>query len=52
MSPPGIIQRGDLTQGFLHYEFGGLTLHGRVYFQNFMVHTYKHQHKHTKQNKN
>ena len=30
--PPG----GDLTEGFLHYEFGGL-IFGGAYFRNFMV---------------
>ena len=41
-SPRGAyIWRGDLTEGFLHYEFGGLYLegliHGGAYFQNFTV---------------
>ena len=35
------IWRGDLTEGFLRYEFGGLYLkgliHGRAYFRNFTV---------------
>ena len=37
------IWTGDLTEGFLHYDFGGLILilegliHGGAYFQNFMV---------------
>ena len=35
------IWRGDLTEGFLRYEFGGLYLdgliHGGTYFQNFTV---------------
>ena len=35
------IWRGDLTEGFLRYEFGGLYLegpiHGGAYFRNFMV---------------
>ena len=35
------IQRGDLSDGFLHYDFGGLYLegliHGGAYFRNFMV---------------
>ena len=35
------IWRGDLTEGFLHYEFGGLYLegliHGGAYFWNFTV---------------
>ena len=30
------IWRGDLTEGFLRYEFGGL-IHGGAYFRNFMV---------------
>ena len=30
------IWRGDLTEGFLRYEFGGLT-HGGAYFRNFTV---------------
>ena len=35
--PPGVcIQRGDLTEGFLRYEFEGL-IHGRAYFRNFTV---------------
>ena len=41
-SPRGAyIWRGDLTEGFLCYEFGGLYLEGLIrggaYFQNFMV---------------
>ena len=41
-SPPGAyIWRGDLTEGFLRYRFGGLYLegliHGRAYFRNFTV---------------
>ena len=45
--PPGraYIWRGDLTEGFLHYEFGGLylegLLHGGAYFKNFTVGTVK-----------
>ena len=37
-SPPGeaYIRRGDLTEGFLRYDFGGL-IHGGVYFRNFTV---------------
>ena len=36
-SPPGAyIWRGDLTEGFLRYDFGGL-IHGRAYFRNFTV---------------
>ena len=40
--PPGVyIQRGDLTDGFLCYGFGGLYLevliHGMAYFRNFTV---------------
>ena len=35
--PPGAyIWRGDLTEGFLRYEFGGL-IFGGAYFRNFMV---------------
>ena len=35
-SPRGAyIWRGDLTEGFLHYRFGGL-IHGRAYFRNFI----------------
>ena len=30
------IWRGDLTEGFLHYQFGG-RIFGRAYFRNFMV---------------
>ena len=30
------IRRGDLTEGFLRYEFGGLIL-GGAYFRNFTV---------------
>ena len=30
------IRRGDLTEGFLRYEFGGL-IFGGAYFRNFMV---------------
>ena len=30
------IQRGDLTEGFLRYNFGGL-IHGGAYFRNFTV---------------
>ena len=41
-NPQGVyIWRGDLTEGFLHYWFGGLYLegpiHGSAYFRNFMV---------------
>ena len=36
-SPQGAyIWRGDLTEGFLHYRFGGL-IHGGAYFRNFTV---------------
>ena len=37
-SPPGdyIWNRGDLTEGFLPYQFGGL-IHGGAYFRNFTV---------------
>ena len=35
------IRRGDLTEGFLRYEFGGLIFGGahtwRAYFRNFTV---------------
>ena len=35
--------RGDLTEGFLRYGFGGLYLegliHGGAYFRNFTVYT-------------
>ena len=30
------IWRGDLTEGFLRYEFGGF-IHGGSYFRNFTV---------------
>ena len=30
------ICRGNLTEGFLRYEFGGL-IHGGAYFRNFTV---------------
>ena len=41
-SPRGAyIWRGDLTEGFLRYEFGGLIfgglIHGGTYFRNFTV---------------
>ena len=36
-SPQGAyIWRGNFTEGFLHYRFGGL-IHGRAYLQNFTV---------------
>ena len=36
-SPQGAyIWRGDLTEGFLHYQFGGL-IFGGAYFRNFTV---------------
>ena len=38
-SPTGggaYIRRGDLTEGFLRYDFGGL-IHGGAYFRNFTV---------------
>ena len=36
-SPRGAyIWRGDLTEGFLRYVFGGL-IHGGAYFRNFTV---------------
>ena len=38
------IWRGDLTEGFLRYRFGGLCLkgliHGGAYFRNFTVFFY------------
>ena len=39
-APGGLIfgGGGDLTEGFLHYEFGGL-IHGGAYFRNFTVST-------------
>ena len=30
------IWKGDFTEGFLRYEFGGL-IHGGAYFRNFTV---------------
>ena len=33
------IWRGNLTGGFLRYEFGGL-IHGGAYFRNFTVYIY------------
>ena len=41
-APPGAyIRRGDFTEGFLRYDFGGLYLegliHGGAYFRNFTV---------------
>ena len=46
-APRGLILfwRGNLTEGFLRYEFGGL-IHGGAYFQNFTVshHTYQRLH--------
>ena len=39
--PPGegaYIWRGDLTEGFLRYEFGGL-IFGGAYFRNFTAYT-------------
>ena len=36
-APPGVyIRRGDLTEGFLRYDFGGL-IFGGAYFRNFTV---------------
>ena len=35
-SPGGYIWTGDLTEGFLRYEFGGL-IFGGAYFRNFTV---------------
>ena len=32
------MERGDLTEGFLRYRFGGL-IHGRAYFRNFTAST-------------
>ena len=37
------IWRGDLTEGFLRYRFGGL-IHGGAYFRNFTVLVSKFQH--------
>ena len=34
-----LIWRGDLTEGFLRYEFAGL-IHGGAYFRNFTVFIY------------
>ena len=34
-APGAYIRRGDLTEGVLRYEFGGL--HGRAYFRNLTV---------------
>ena len=45
-SPQGAyIWRGDLTEGFLHYRFGGLTfgganIHGGAYFWNSTVYLF------------
>ena len=40
-SPRGNIWRGDLTEGFLRYRFGGFYLEGLIpggaYFRNFTV---------------
>ena len=41
-APGGLYLEGDLTEGFLHYRFGGLIFggaytHGGAYFQNFTV---------------
>ena len=38
VQPPwgAYIQRGNLTEGFLHYDLGGL-IHGGAYFRNFTV---------------
>ena len=40
-APPGgaYIRRGNLTEGFLRYDFGGL-IFGGAYFRNFMVFYY------------
>ena len=32
------IRRGNLTEGFLHYDFGGL-IHGGAHFRDFTVYT-------------
>ena len=37
-----IIWRGDLTEGFLRYRFGGL-IYGGAYFRNFTVANSKRQ---------
>ena len=37
-SPGAYIWKGDLTEGFLRYRFGGL-IFGGAYFQNFTVFT-------------
>ena len=40
--PPGAyIRRGDLTEGFLLYEFEGL-IHGGAYFWRYHVCTFHH----------
>ena len=36
MPPGAYIRRGNLTEGFLRYEFGGL-IHGEAYFRDFKV---------------
>ena len=33
------IQRGNLTEGVLRYDFGGV-IHGGAYFRNFTVYTF------------
>ena len=38
--PPRSLWRGDLTEGFLRYEFGWLMFVG-AYFRNFMVPYYR-----------
>ena len=35
-APGAYIWRGDLMEGFLHYQFGGL-IQGGAYFWNFTV---------------
>ena len=35
-APEGLHLEGDLSEGFLRYEIGGLT-HGEAYFRNFTV---------------
>ena len=39
-TPGGYFWRGDLTEGFLHYEFGGL-LFGGAYFRNFTIYDWQ-----------
>jgi len=35
-TPGAYVRRGDLTEGFLRYEFRGL-IHGGAYFLNFKI---------------